>query len=140
MLLLPKQISFELLDFLSCLIFILTMSTWPVMSLPLGGQLSESHLLLALQAQAQFWLVRDWRSSALWKVAAMSSRSESYRSEDFGESDSVCAVSSEYTLAVEDLTNKSDFLRRVWEFMEVADQRSLVQTSREVRWELICSV
>ena len=38
-------------------------------------------------------------------------------------------------LSLEDLTSKSYFLRRVWEFSEAVDRRSLVQTSQEIRWD-----
>ena len=38
-------------------------------------------------------------------------------------------------LSLEDLTNKSYFLRSVWEFLEAVDRRALVQTSREIRWD-----
>ena len=63
----------------------------------------------------------------------MSSRSES---ESSSAIDSGSEGSSGFSaLSLEDLTNKSSFLRRVWEFLVAADRRAWVQTSKEIRWD-----
>ena len=63
----------------------------------------------------------------------MSSRSEGGSASDV---DSCSQGSSGFSaLSLEDLTNKSYFLRSVWEFLEAVDRRALVQGSQEIRWD-----
>ena len=60
----------------------------------------------------------------------MSSRSEGGSASDV---DSCSQGSSGFSaLSLEDLTNKSYFLRS---FLEVVDRRALVQASQEIRWD-----